>query len=49
MKGYDEFTGLFKSRYYAKKYARGDEVVIKVEGGYMIMSASYYNTWKCQK
>lgn len=49
MKGYDEFTGLFKNRYYAKKYAKGDEVVVKVEGGYAVMSASYYNIWKAQK
>ena len=50
MKGYDDFTGLFRSRYYAKKYAKGDEVVVKVEGGYTVMSANYYyNTWKKQK
>lgn len=50
MKGYDETTGLFKTRYYAKKYARGDEVVVKLAGGYTIMKASYYyQIWKKQK
>jgi hypothetical protein len=49
MKGYDDLTGLFKTRYYAKKYAKGDEVVVKVEGGYTVMTADYYNTWKKQK
>lgn len=49
MKGYDDFTGTFKSRYYAKKYAKGDEVVVKVYGGYTIMSASYYKIWRSQK
>lgn len=49
MKGYDDLTGLFKTRYYAKKYAKGDEVVVKVEGGYTVMTADYYNTWKEQK
>lgn len=46
---YDYSTGLFKSRYYAKKYAKGDEVVVKVEGGYMIMKASDYKIWRGQK
>ena len=41
MKGYDYLSGLFKSRYYAKKCAKDDEVVIKVEGGYAIMKADY--------
>ena len=49
MKGYNEMTGLYKSRYYAKKEARKDEVVVKVDGGYKIMSASNYNIWKKQK
>lgn len=50
LKGYDDFTGLFKSRYYAKKYAKGDEVVVKVDGGYTVMDAQFYHTiWKKQK
>ena len=47
--GYDEMTGLYTSRYYAKKAAKGDEVVVKVCGGYTIMTASQYNIWKKQK
>lgn len=49
MKGYDDYTGLFKSRYYAKKYARGDDVVVKVEGGYTVMPADHYRIWKREK
>ena len=50
MKGYDDFTGLFESRYYAKKYAKGDEVVVKVDGGYTVMTADFYHKiWKNQK
>ena len=48
-KGYDAMTGLYTSRYYAKKAALGGEVVVKVCGGYTIMTASQYNTWKAQK
>ena len=39
-------TGLYKSRYYAKKAALGHEVVVKVEGGYKIMDAINYIQWK---
>lgn len=50
MKGYDDFTGTFKSRYYAKKHAKEDEVVVKVCGGYTVMTADYYNKiWRKQK
>jgi hypothetical protein len=50
MKGYNESTGLFESRYYAKKYAKSDEIVVKVEGGYTIMNDGYYyKIWKNQK
>ena len=49
LKGYDDFTGTFKTRYYAKKYAKYDEVVVKVDGGYTIMTADFYNRiWKKQ-
>ena len=48
-RGYNEVTGLYASRYYAKKEARGDEVVVKVEGGYKIMSHPEYITWRKQK
>lgn len=49
-KGYDQESGLYTSRYYAKKDATGEEVVVKVDGGYKIMDASYYyNIWRKQK
>ena len=48
-KGYNEMTGLYTARYYAKKVATGDEVVVKVDGGYTVMTASEYQIWKNQK
>ena len=42
-KGYDAMTGLYSSRYYARKAATGAEVVVKVCGGYTIMTVAYYN------
>lgn len=48
-KGVDPATGLYTSRYYAKKAANGDEVVVKVCGGYMIMTAANYNIWRKQR
>lgn len=49
MKGYDDYTGLFKSRYYAKKYAKYGEIVVKVDGGYTVMTADFYRIWKNEK
>lgn len=48
-KGYNEMTGLYTSRYYAKKNACSYEVVVKVCGGYTIMDAAAYRIWKNQK
>lgn len=48
-KGYDQESGLYMSRYYARKDARNDQVIVKVDGGYKIMSASDYNIWRKQK
>ena len=48
-KGYDVNTGLYSSRYYACKVATADEVVVKVCGGYKIMSAADYNVWRNQR
>lgn len=42
-------TGLYVSRYYARKAASGADVVIKVDGGYKIMTAADYHAWKKQK
>ena len=49
LKGFNERLGLYTSRYYAQKAACGHDVVIKVCGGYTIMSASNYQIWKKQK
>lgn len=48
-KGFDVMTGLYTTRYYARKARPGDCVVVKVCGGYMIMTASDYNAWRCQR
>ncbi len=48
-KGYDINTGLYTTRYYARKAATGADVVVKVCGGYMIMTASNYNIWRKQR
>ena len=48
-KGYDAMTGLYTSRYYARKAATGAEVVVKVFGGYAIMAAADYNIWRNQR
>jgi hypothetical protein len=48
-KGYDQKSGLYASRYYASKAATRDQVIVKVDGGYKIMSASDYNIWRKQK
>lgn len=42
-------SNLFASRYLAKKAARGDEVIVKVCGGWRIMSARDYQIWAAQK
>lgn len=47
-KGYDINTGLYSSRYYARKAATGAEVIVKVCGGYTIMTAADYNIWRNQ-
>lgn len=48
-KGYNEGTGLYISRYYARKDARYNEVVVKVDGGYTIKTISDYKVWRNQK
>lgn len=41
---------IYKTRYQAKKHAKGAEVVVKVDGGYTIMDGFYYyNVWRNQK
>jgi hypothetical protein len=40
---------IYRTRYLARKEAKSDEVVVKVEGGYMIMSLYQYRIWKRQK
>nr|DAV03488.1 MAG TPA: immunity protein [Caudoviricetes sp.] len=42
-------TGVYKSRYYAKKQAKSTDVVVKVDGGYTIMDCYDYKIWRGQK
>lgn len=41
-------TGLYTSRYYAKKY-HPDLVAVKVDGGYRAMDAAQYHVWRNQR
>lgn len=47
--GFDIMTGLYTTRYYARKACPGDFVVVKVCGGYTIMTAADYNIWRNQR
>lgn len=47
--GYNPCTGLYKSRYYAKKAAYGDEVVVYVGDGYKVMKVTDWIVWKKQR
>lgn len=42
-------AGLYATRCAAQKDARGGDVVVKVEGGYRIMTAQEWQTWRRQK
>lgn len=47
--GYNEFTGLFKSRYYAKKWVEKNHCehqrIMKIYNGYLVTDK--YSTEKC--
>lgn len=47
--GFDIMTGLYTTRYYARKACLSDCVVVKVCGGYTIMTAADYNIWRKQR
>jgi len=40
---------IYETRYQARKARRYGEVVVKVEGGYALMSCEFYRIWKRQK
>ena len=42
-------TSLYPSRYNARKAATGADIVVKVCGGYTIMTAADYNVWRNQR
>ena len=45
----DNIMTTYNTRYAARKAASGDDVVVKVCGGYAVMSASDYNVWRNQR
>ena len=48
MKG-DKTMTIYNTRYQAKKYCKSNEKIVKVCGGYVIMTYSEYEIWKNQK
>ena len=40
---------IYKNRYQAKKVSLAHEVIVKVDGGYIIMSYEEYRYWKNNK
>lgn len=48
IKGVNTMT-IYKTRYAARKAATGAEKVVKVDGGYAVMTASEYRVWRMQK
>lgn len=40
---------IYKTRYQAEKHKTQNDKVIKVDGGYAVMSPSQYRLWKLQK
>ena len=39
---------IYPNRYQAQKAKYGNEIIVKVEGGYALMSPSEYQIWKKQ-
>jgi hypothetical protein len=48
-RAYSESTGIYATRYRANKHARYGDVIVRIGGGYMIMSASDYRIWRKQR
>lgn len=40
---------IYSTRYQARKAARSYEIVVKVFGGYTVMTADAYRVWRKQK
>lgn len=48
IKGVNVMT-IYKTRHAARKAATGAEKVVKVDGGYAVMTATEYRVWRLQK
>lgn len=40
---------IYRNRYQARKHAKYCDIVVKVEGGYILMDTREYYVWKNQK
>lgn len=40
---------IYNSRYAAEQHKHGNERIVRVEGGYIIMSARQYQIWRKQR
>lgn len=40
---------IYKNRYQANKDKRGDQRIVKVDGGYILMTYAEYEIWRKQK
>ena len=41
-------ASIFRTRYQARKNAKYGDMVVKVEGGYILMDTREYYTWKAE-
>lgn len=44
-----KYTNIYLTRYQARKHANTSDVVVKVDGGYKIMTVADYRVWRQQK
>ena len=40
---------IYETRYQSQKNKIGDQVIVKVSGGYTLMEPQDYRVWRCQK
>lgn len=40
---------IYKNRYQARKHAKYGDMVVKVEGGYILMDTREYYIWKAER
>lgn len=40
---------IYETRYQARKNKTGDQIIVKVSGGYTLMTPEEYRVWRTQK